>query len=165
MSSCTVTVSSMPLDKKCDEQLTITVTPMNPNSGPRTITVVPVGTITIPRPPSGGKRGAVGPLVTTSDEDDSGPDSPRSESRESRATLSPNLLHDHDYENISSPSSTASGPTYVRQPGFTHHAHSVKAELTVSKPKVKKKKSQVLSVKDGITKQEPQPPRTKPKRG
>ncbi|GFS17909.1 hypothetical protein ElyMa_003250300 [Elysia marginata] len=36
---------------------------------------------------------------------------------------------DHDYENVASPcSSTASGPTYVRQPGFRHHAH----EVTVS---------------------------------
>ncbi|RUS73953.1 hypothetical protein EGW08_018291, partial [Elysia chlorotica] len=33
---------------------------------------------------------------------------------------------DHDYENVASPcSSTASGPTYVRQPGFRHHAHEV----------------------------------------
>ena len=166
-----------------DKDRIITVTPVS-NTG-RAITIVPVGSITIPRPPSGGKRGAVAPLVTTSDEDDSGPDSPRSESTESRSAMSPGLLHDHDYENINSPGSTASGPTYVRQPGFTHHAHSV------TKSKVKKKKSghpgttavtpaspQVITVKEAPSsssssstssshckkqQQEPQPPKSKHK--
>lgn len=69
-----------------------------------------------------GKREAPGPIVTTSDEEEiSPPSSPRKSQ-----TISP-TCHDHDYENIGSPggSSTASGPTYIRQPGFSHHAHSV----------------------------------------
>ena len=111
-----------------------------------------------------GKREAAGPIVTTSDEDEppTPPESPR-ESRE--ATLSP-TFHDHDYENVSSPggSSTASGPTYVRPPGFTFHAHSV------AKPKVKKKKTTaaLIALQDGVTptlNKEPVPPRNKPKRG
>ncbi|KAK2143948.1 hypothetical protein LSH36_798g01061 [Paralvinella palmiformis] len=137
--------------------------------------------IKISAPPSGepvsaagkGKRGPSGPIVTTSDEDEC-PDSPRDgaggvvrcgvdgamDDKGSR-TFSPPML-DHDYENISSPgnSSTASGPTYVRQPGFSHHAH----EVTVSKPRVKKKKTTLLCVKDGLRRREPTPPRNKPKR-
>ena len=72
-------------------------------------------------------------------------------------------LPDHDYENVSSPgnSSTASGPTYVRQPGFTQHAH----EVTVSRPKIKKKKTALIAMKEGLRKREPTPPKTKPKRG
>ena len=106
-----------------------------------------------------GKRGASGPIVTTSDEEEQGSDSPR---RSRDSTFSPTLL-DHDYENVSSPgnSSTASGPTYVRQPGFTHHAH----EVTVSKPRIKKKKCALIAVKDGIRRREPTPPKNKPKRG
>ncbi|XP_012944291.1 uncharacterized protein DDB_G0271670 [Aplysia californica] len=72
--------------------------------------------------------------------------------------------HDHDYENVASPcSSTASGPTYVRPPGFNHHAQ----EITVSsKNKLKKKKSSAafISVRDGFKKREATPPKIKPKR-
>ena len=94
-----------------------------------------------------GKREAPGPMVTTSDEEEppTPPESPR------EATLSP-ASHDHDYESVGSPggSSTASGPIYVRTSGFTQHAHSV----TVSRPKIKKKKSssQLLHVADNPTK-------------
>ena len=92
-------------------------------------------------------------------------DSTRSEeSVESRdSALSPTSpLLDHDYENVSSPggSSTASGPTYVRQPGFTQHAHEV-----VARPRIKKKKSTCISIKEGIRRREPTPPKAKPKRG
>lgn len=89
-----------------------------------------------------GKREAPGPIVTTSDEEDlSPPNSPRASSRKPQ-TVSP-TCHDHDYENIGSPggSSTASGPTYVRQPGFSHHAHSVSS---VAKSKKKKTAVQLL---------------------
>ena len=71
-------------------------------------------------------------------------------------------LADHDYENVSSPgsSSTASEPSYVRQPGFTHHAH----EVLVTRPKIKKKKTQVPN--DTLySLKEPTPPKAKIKRG
>ena len=114
-----------------------------------------------------GKRGPTGPIVTTSDEDES-PDSPLNSPRapapktpEDRA-FSPPML-DHDYDNVSSPgnSSTASGPTYVRPPGFTHHAQ----EITVSKPRIKKKKTALLGMKDGLRRRDPTPPKSKPRRG
>lgn len=106
-----------------------------------------------------GKRGASGPIASASDEEEQDPQSPVSTNTEPPA-ISPTLL-DHDYENVSSPgnSSTASGPTYARQPGFTIHAH----EITVSK--VKKKKSAIISVKEGVRRREPTPPKSKPKRG
>ena len=88
------------------------------------------------------KRGPSGPLQPpSSDEDEpvvkegeAGAE-PEADSGRESSTFSPTLL-DHDYENVSSPgsSSTASGPTYIRQPGFTQHAHEV-----VAKPKIKKK--------------------------
>ncbi len=121
-----------------------------------------------------GKRRPSAPMVASSDEDEpvAGPSpSPSSASGgTSEGIHSPTghvehdyALPDHDYENVNSPgnSSTASGPIYVRQPGFTHHAH----EVTVSRPKIKKKKTALLSVKDGIKRREPTPPKTKPKRG
>ncbi|KAL8594612.1 hypothetical protein ACOMHN_011352 [Nucella lapillus] len=73
--------------------------------------------------------------------------------------------HDHDYENVASPcSSTASGPTYVRPPGFTHHAQEVESV----KSKLARKKSRpaaVISLREGFKKREQTPPKTKPKRG
>ncbi|XP_076451784.1 uncharacterized protein LOC143287572 [Babylonia areolata] len=91
------------------------------------------------------------------------PSSPRG------AAVSPSLSnfaheHDHDYENVASPcSSTASGPIYVRPPGFTHHAQEVESV----KSKLVRKKSRpaaVISLKEGFKKQEQTPPKTKPKR-
>ena len=74
-------------------------------------------------PGSAGKRRLAAPLVSTSDED------------EDDCPLSPSSCS--DYENVTSPSSsTASGPTYVRTPAFTQHAHSV-----ISRPKIKKKRT------------------------
>ncbi len=123
---------------------------------------------------SAGKRGASAPLNNSSDEDEpqESPEdvcpspSPRpsedSPHQEHDYSLPGPVDTDHDYENVSSPgnSSTASGPTYVRQPGFTQHAHEV-----VSRPKVKKKKANPL-FKDGTRRREPAPPaKTKPKRG
>ena len=132
-----------------------------------------------------GKRVAAAPLTSSSDEDE--PDAPGPEDiPQASPHNSPHHEHDYacpssspslspgapstpttpasdvDYDNVSSPgSSTASGPTYIRQPGFTHHAHEI-----VVKSKVKKKKTAVfLSVKDGLKKREPTPPKNKPKRG
>ena len=71
-------------------------------------------------------------------------------------------VSDHDYENVCSPgnSSTASGPTYTRQPGFSQHAHEV------SQPKNKKKKTVIPLWKgDGLTSVPTPPTRSKPKRG
>lgn len=105
---------------------------------------------------TGGKRGPSEPIVTTSDEEEAcdgwkedghteGPpegrkfiDSPL------QSPVSP--VGSVDYDNVSSPgdSSTASGPVYVRQPGFTHHAHEV------TKPKTKKKKT-LLTVRDRLS--------------
>ncbi|KAK8763566.1 hypothetical protein V5799_033825 [Amblyomma americanum] len=52
----------------------------------------------------------------------------------------PGLSASSDYENVASPSgsSTASGPIYVRAPGFEHHGHSV-AAATVPRPTPEKK--------------------------
>ena len=122
-----------------------------------------------------GKRRPSGPMITSSDEEDdpvTGPSpSPSSVSSNGVEVVhSPTnhvehdyALPDHDYENVSSPgnSSTASGPTYVRQPGFTQHAH----EVTVSRPRTKKKKTTLIAMKEGLRKREPTPPKTKPKRG
>ena len=73
--------------------------------------------------------------------------------------------HDHDYENVASPcSSTASGPIYVRPPGFTHHAQEVESV----KSKLARKKSRpaaVISLREGFKKREQTPPKTKPRRG
>lgn len=83
--------------------------------------------------------------------------SPASSSPASSRDLSEHdyALADHDYDNVSSPgSSTASGPTYVRQPGFTYHAHEV------CRPKVKKKKT---LLNPGAV--NPTPPKAKIKRG
>ncbi|ESO90458.1 hypothetical protein LOTGIDRAFT_123177 [Lottia gigantea] len=65
--------------------------------------------------------------------------------------------HDHDYENIASPcSSTASGPTYVRPPGFEHHAQ----EILSSSVKIKKKKTSALFAhRESLRKREPTPPK------
>ena len=75
--------------------------------------------------------------------------------------VSPCLVADHDYDNVSSPSSTASEPAtvYARQPGFTLHAHTV----VVDGEKAKRKKS--LVVVRGGRRREPTPPKCRPKRG
>lgn len=67
--------------------------------------------------------------------------------------------HDHDYENVASPSgsSTASGPVYIRPPGFRHHAQEIK--------KVKKKKTTEFDFKSALKKRAPTPPKVRPKRG
>lgn len=108
----------------------------------------------------GAKRVAAGPLVTTSDEEESSdslPPSPRSNVSQNREACE----HDHDYENVASPSgsSTASGPVYERPPGFKFHAHEIK--------KTKKKKTAVSFVefKTGLKKRAPTPPKVKPRRG
>lgn len=66
--------------------------------------------------------------------------------------------HDHDYENVASPSgsSTASGPVYVRPPGFKHHAHEIRRK--------KKKPSGLLDRREGIKSRAPTPPKVRPKR-
>ncbi|KAJ8320630.1 hypothetical protein KUTeg_002217 [Tegillarca granosa] len=119
---------------------------------------------------NGAKRVAPGPLVTTSDEEesDSLPPTPRSSVTRSPSVTSPTCTeeqqhaheayeHDHDYENVASPggSSTSSGPVYVRQPGFKQHAHEVK--------KLKKKKT-LIDVEDGLRRRAPTPPKLKPRR-
>lgn len=72
--------------------------------------------------------------------------------------------HDHDYDNVASPcSSTASGPIYVRPPGFTHHAQEVESV----KSKIVRKKSRpaaVISLKEGFKRREQTPPKAKPRR-
>eukprot|EP00916_Digyalum_oweni_P017697 GHVL01029080.1.p1 GENE.GHVL01029080.1~~GHVL01029080.1.p1 ORF type:complete len:244 (+),score=19.45 GHVL01029080.1:722-1453(+) len=73
--------------------------------------------------------------------------------------------HDHDYENVASPcSSTASGPIYVRPPGFTHHAQEVESVQS----KIVRKKSRpaaVISLREGFKRREQTPPKAKTKRG
>lgn len=108
----------------------------------------------------GSKRVAAGPLVTTSDEEESSdslPPTPRANVSQNREACE----HDHDYENVASPSgsSTASGPVYERPPGFRYHAHEIK--------KTKKKKTAVSFVdfKPGLKKRAPTPPKVKPRRG
>lgn len=134
---------------------------------------------------TGGKRGPQAPLVVTTSDEEEGDTDARTISfpdpipnRSRGGKVKPAALqileisdrkqheihaceHDHDYENIASPdnSSTASGPTYERQPGFTYHAHSV------VKPKSKKKKCALLSIRDGLKRRDPTPPKIRPKRG
>ncbi len=129
---------------------------------------------TLTMPGGKGKRRPSGPLAASSDEDEdpgTEPTTSPSSVNGAESLHSPTTSHvehdyalpDHDYENVSSPgnSSTASGPTYVRQPGFAQHAH----EVTVSRPKSKKKKTALIAVKEGLRKREPTPPKSKPKRG
>jgi hypothetical protein len=107
------------------------------------------GDTPIDPPTSGGKRRPSAPLATTSDEDEDDP-------AETPA------LSSTEYENVSSPgnSSTASGPIYVRPPGFRQHGHTI----ILSKPKLKKKKT-ALAIREGLKKRDPTPPKSKPKRG
>lgn len=67
--------------------------------------------------------------------------------------------HDHDYENVASPSgsSTASGPVYERPPGFTHHAQEIRRK--------KKKSTGLLERREGLKSRAPTPPKVKPRRG
>lgn len=67
--------------------------------------------------------------------------------------------HDHDYENVASPSgsSTASGPVYVRPPGFQHHAQEIRRK--------KKKSNGLLERREGLKSRAPTPPKVKPRRG
>ena len=71
--------------------------------------------------------------------------------------------HDHDYENVASPSgsSTASGPIYVRPPGFQHHAHEIRQEAR----RKKKKPIGLLDRREGIKSRAPTPPKVKARRG
>ena len=78
------------------------------------------------------------------------------------------LDHDYDYANSPSGSSTASGgvTSYVRQPGFTHHAY------TIRRPKKKKNKAEDVTVDDDVDDQSaskpakhPAPVKNKPVRG
>lgn len=122
-----------------------------------------------------GKRVSSSPLASSSDEEGTAEkDGPAndsvSDSREQDKTLlavdtsgpSP-TLPDHDYEAAHSPgdssSSTTSEPSYIRQPGFTHHAHRV-----VCYPKAKKKRIFIATVK-GQKHREPIPPKSRPRRG
>lgn len=70
--------------------------------------------------------------------------------------------HDHDYENVASPSgsSTASGPIYVRPPGFQHHAHEIRQETR----RKKKKPTGLLDRREGIKSRAPTPPKVKARR-
>lgn len=71
--------------------------------------------------------------------------------------------HDHDYENIASPSSsTSSGPIYIRPPGFKHHGQEIVSPNVKS---LKKKKCSTHLIKEGFKKREATPPRLKSKRG
>ncbi|XP_064611916.1 uncharacterized protein LOC135475896 [Liolophura sinensis] len=119
---------------------------------------------------TGGKRGPSEPIATTSDEEetcDSWKDGQTEGPPEARKCIDSPLqspvspVGSVDYENVSSPgdSSTASGPVYVRQPGFTHHAHEV------TKPKSKKKKT--LTVTDRLSTRTPEQelaPKARPKK-
>lgn len=66
--------------------------------------------------------------------------------------------HDHDYENVTSPSgsSTASGPVYVRPPGFQHHAQEIR--------KKKKKPTGLLDRREGLKSLAPTTPKMKHRR-
>lgn len=66
--------------------------------------------------------------------------------------------HDHDYENVASPSgsSTASGPVYIRPPGFQHHAQEIRRK--------KKKSPGLLDRREGLKSRAPTPPKVKPRR-
>lgn len=75
--------------------------------------------------------------------------------------------HDHDYDSVGSPcSSTASGPVYVRPPGFGHHAQEIEAPHTNNKLKKKKKVPvSLVSLREGCKRREATPPKQKTKRG
>ncbi|XP_069121061.1 uncharacterized protein [Argopecten irradians] len=151
--------------------------------------MIPVSNISLtPRAPhlnGAAKRGASGPIVTTSDEESDGSTSPRSncsnnlsyqqqkhqsssqqhqhhqpsQQSQSQQRACEAYEHDHDYENVASPSgsSTASGPVYVRPPGFKHHAQEIK--------KTKKKKTALLEFRSsGLKKRAPTPPKVRPRR-
>ncbi|XP_013416853.1 uncharacterized protein LOC106178273 [Lingula anatina] len=129
--------------------------------GPSTYAVVPN------RPPSGGKRGPSGPLANSSDEEDAGDAVNISVSSTSTTTSSPSTPSPNassDYENVASPggSSTASGPIYVRPPGFAHHGQEI-LKTPASKPSWRKKRA-ILAMKEGLKKREPTPPRPKSKK-
>lgn len=140
-----------------------------------------------PRPPQlngAAKRGASEPIVTTSDEESDGCSSPRSNCSNTLTYQQPKhqsssqhqhnshqvqpsqsqqrayeaYEHDHDYENVASPgSSTASGPVYVRPPGFSHHAQEIK--------KTKKKRTALLEYRlAGSRRRAPTPPKMRPRR-
>ncbi|XP_074654387.1 uncharacterized protein LOC141908299 [Tubulanus polymorphus] len=111
--------------------------------------------------PGGGKRRSAAPLTTTSDESDDG-DVP-SVSRASADIETDSAVEDSSPLSPCSGSSTASGPIYIRPPGFKHHAHSDRAEI-ISRPRIKKKKKIVI-LRDGIKRQETTvTPKIKPKR-
>lgn len=165
---------------------------------------------------TGGKRGAPGPLIVTTSDEDSGSDgelpqaspraplatriSPRSNLTDTYPNLKLDLHsvirtdartdtrtdivrprasspsptptphqqaydgyeHDHDYENVASPSgsSTASGPVYVRPPGFQHHAQEIRQEAR----RKKKKPTGLLDRREGIRSRAPTPPKVKARR-
>ncbi|KAK3105020.1 hypothetical protein FSP39_015310 [Pinctada imbricata] len=118
--------------------------------------IIPLGNVHNTLQQQGSKRGAPGPLVTTSDEEetDSLPPSPRSSVASSSSVHQHSVELDHDYENVASPggSSTASGPVYIRPPGFKHHAQEIK--------KVKKKKTaSFLDANNGLKRRAPTPPK------
>ena len=133
-------------------------------------------TLHLPQPPPpkqhGGKRGPSGPIQIINSSDEEETDHCDSVSLPNptprNRPVSPSVStfgcdHDHDYENVASPnSSTASGPVYVRPPGFKHHAHEI-----VAKSRIKKKKTATpfLSLKDGFRRREQTPPKMRPKRG
>ena len=123
--------------------------------------IIPLGSVHNSLQQQGSKRGAPGPLVTTSDEEtDSLPPSPRSNVTSSSSVHQESYALDHDYENVASPggSSTASGPVYIRPPGFKHHAQEIK--------KVKKKKTAAfLDTRNGLKKRAPTPPKMRQRKG
>ncbi|KAK6177687.1 hypothetical protein SNE40_015740 [Patella caerulea] len=100
--------------------------------------------------------------VQKSENDHDSPSPCSDSSRNPSAVSNYATEHDHDYENIASPcSSTASGPTYVRPPGFEHHAQEI-----VSNSKIKKKKTALFPSRENLRKREQTvtPPKVKPKR-
>lgn len=125
------------------------------------------------------KRGNSGPIVTTSDEESDGCPSPRSNNNnhnnnnnsqsdkdKQKQQAFEAYEHDHDYGDAPSPSgsSTASGPIYVRPPGFKYHAQEIK--------KTKKKRTQMQEAlleyrqnNHRLKKRAPTPPKVRPKKG
>ena len=73
----------------------------------------------------------------------------------------------NDYEDVSSPgsSSTASGPIYIRKPGFQHYA----LEIHGQRPKLKKQKLNLVAIHthrdNAIRRREPTPPKARTRRG
>lgn len=150
---------------------------------PRSPRNVPVLPISAPRNKVGGGKFASTPLSPRKDTASvmtlASPDVGAESDVETTPSLPPsprvsasspppsNFAHelDHDYENVASPcSSTASGPIYVRPPGFTHHAQEVESV----KSKIVRKKSRpaaVIPIREGFKKREQTPPKTKPRRG